>query len=111
MTQLSEQHIKDLLAGINDPNSDSDIISLGWLRGVHPTFGRVPSGALWIMNSVGLNIFIAIVGISSGPTFIDGLRDVGVGVFFWGVAVTSAAPRARTSGASPSPRFPCCSLR
>ena len=34
MTQLSEQHIKDLLAGINDPNSDSDIISLGWLRGI-----------------------------------------------------------------------------
>ncbi|MGD8773116.1 MAG: TrkA C-terminal domain-containing protein, partial [Gammaproteobacteria bacterium] len=43
-------------------------IVLGWLRGVHPTFGRVPSGALWMMNSVGLNVFIAIVGISSGPT-------------------------------------------
>ncbi|MGI9329195.1 MAG: TrkA C-terminal domain-containing protein, partial [Gammaproteobacteria bacterium] len=27
-------------------------IILGWLRGVHPTFGRVPSGALWMMNSV-----------------------------------------------------------
>ncbi len=34
MTQLTEQYVKDLLAGINDPNSDSDIISLGWLRGI-----------------------------------------------------------------------------
>ena len=64
-------------------------IILGWLRGVHPTFGRVPSGALWMMNSVGLNVFIAVVGISSGPTFIAGLKQVGVGIFFWGVFATS----------------------
>jgi len=64
-------------------------ILLGWLRGVHPTFGRVPSGALWMMNSVGLNVFIAIVGISSGPTFIEGLRQAGFGVFVWGLVVTS----------------------
>lgn len=34
MTQLSEQYVKDLLAGITDPNTESDIISLGWLRGI-----------------------------------------------------------------------------
>ena len=64
-------------------------IILGWLRGVHPTFGRVPSGALWIMNSVGLNVFIAVVGISSGPTFVAGLQQVGFGIFFWGIFATS----------------------
>jgi putative transport protein len=64
-------------------------IVLGWLRGVHPTFGRVPSGALWMMNSVGLNVFIAIVGITSGPTFIAGVKEAGFGVFFWGIFVTS----------------------
>ena len=64
-------------------------ILLGWLRGVHPTFGRVPSGALWMMNSVGLNVFIAIVGISSGPTFIAGLKEAGFSIFFWGIFVTS----------------------
>ncbi|MGD8532450.1 MAG: aspartate-alanine antiporter [Gammaproteobacteria bacterium] len=64
-------------------------IVLGWLRGVHPTFGRVPSGALWMMNSVGLNVFIAIVGISSGPTFIAGVKEAGFGLLFWGVFVTS----------------------
>ena len=64
-------------------------IILGWLRGVHPTFGRVPSGALWMMNSVGLNVFIAIVGISSGPTFIAGVQQAGFGIFFWGIFVTA----------------------
>jgi len=64
-------------------------ILLGWLRGVHPTFGAVPSGALWIMNSVGLNVFIAVVGISSGPTFVSGLQEVGFGIFFWGIFATS----------------------
>jgi len=64
-------------------------ILLGWLRGVHPTFGGIPSGALWMMNSVGLNVFIAVVGISSGPTFIAGLQEVGFGIFFWGVFATS----------------------
>ena len=39
----------------------------GWLRSVHPTFGRIPSPTVWFMNSVGLNVFIAVVGISSGP--------------------------------------------
>ena len=64
-------------------------ILLGWLRGVHPTFGAVPSGALWMMNSVGLNVFIAVVGISSGPTFIAGLQEAGFGIFFWGIFATS----------------------
>ena len=64
-------------------------ILLGWLRGVHPTFGAVPAGALWMMNSVGLNVFIAVVGISSGPTFVAGLQEVGFGIFFWGIFATS----------------------
>jgi ATP-binding protein involved in chromosome partitioning len=34
MTNISEQYVKDLLAGISDPYSGSDLISLGWLRGI-----------------------------------------------------------------------------
>jgi ATP-binding protein involved in chromosome partitioning len=34
MTILSEQYVKDLLAKITDPYSGSDLISLGWLRGI-----------------------------------------------------------------------------
>jgi putative transport protein len=61
----------------------------GWLRSVHPTFGRIPSSTVWFMNSVGLNVFIAVVGISSGPGFVAGLQQLGFSLFFWGVVVTT----------------------
>ena len=61
----------------------------GWLRSVHPTFGRIPSSTLWFMNSVGLNVFIAVVGISAGPGFVAGLKSLGISLFLWGVLATS----------------------
>jgi len=61
----------------------------GWLRSVRPTFGRIPSPTVWFMNSVGLNVFIAVVGISSGPGFIAGLQQLGFSLFLWGVMVTT----------------------
>jgi putative transport protein len=64
-------------------------IFVGWLRTVKPWIGNVPQPTLWFMNSVGLNVFIAIVGISSGPTFIAGLQEAGFGIFFWGLFATS----------------------
>lgn len=61
----------------------------GWLRSVHPKFGRIPTSTVWFMNSVGLNIFIAIVGISAGPGFINGLKTQGAGLFLWGALATT----------------------
>jgi len=61
----------------------------GWLRSVRPKFGRIPSPTVWFMNSAGLNIFIAIVGISAGPGFVNGLRTQGIGLFLWGALATT----------------------
>ena len=61
----------------------------GWFRSVRPTFGRIPSSTVWFMNSVGLNIFIAVVGISAGPGFVNGLKTQGVGLFLWGALATT----------------------
>lgn len=61
----------------------------GWLRSVRPTFGRIPTPTVWFMNSVGLNIFIAIVGISAGPGFVNGLKTQGAGLFLWGALATT----------------------
>jgi len=61
----------------------------GWLRSVRPKFGRIPTPTVWFMNSVGLNIFIAIVGISAGPGFVNGLKTQGVGLFLWGAVATT----------------------
>ncbi|MCK9511851.1 MAG: aspartate-alanine antiporter [Pigmentiphaga sp.] len=60
----------------------------GWLRGFMPKLGSVPSATLWFMNSVGLNAFIAVVGITAGPTFIAGLQQVGIEMFLWGLFAT-----------------------
>ncbi len=64
-------------------------IFVGWLRTVKPQIGNIPQPTLWFMNSVGLNVFIAIVGIASGPTFIAGLKEAGFGLFIWGLIATS----------------------
>jgi putative transport protein len=61
----------------------------GWLRSVHPKFGRIPTSTVWFMNSVGLNIFIAVVGISAGPGFVNGLKTQGIGLFLWGAVATT----------------------
>ncbi len=61
----------------------------GWLRSVRPTFGRIPSPTLWFINSIGLNVFIAVVGISSGPSFVTGLEQLGLSLFLWGIVVTT----------------------
>lgn len=62
---------------------------LGWLRTIHPTFGRIPSPALWLMNTLGLNVFIAVVGISAGPGFVEGIEEVGLSLLIWGIVATS----------------------
>jgi putative transport protein len=62
---------------------------LGYLRAIRPTFGRIPEPALVLMNTLGLNVFIAIVGINAGPGFIAGLQQVGLSLFLWGIVATS----------------------
>ena len=60
----------------------------GWLRSFTPKLGSVPPATVWFMNTAGLNIFIAVVGISAGPTFIAGLKEVGFEMFLWGIFAT-----------------------
>jgi len=61
----------------------------GWLRSKRPTFGQIPEPSLWILNNVGLNMFIAIVGISAGPSFVQGFQEVGLPLFLIGALATS----------------------
>jgi putative transport protein len=62
---------------------------LGYYRTRKPTFGRIPGPALALMNTLGLNVFIAIVGINAGPGFVAGLQQVGISLFLWGMVATS----------------------
>ncbi|MBD5311982.1 MAG: aspartate-alanine antiporter [Bacteroides sp.] len=61
----------------------------GWLRSRRPTFGKIPDSALWLMNNLGLNVFIAVVGINAAPSFVAGLRSVGPMLLVAGVIGTT----------------------
>ncbi|MFH1295872.1 MAG: aspartate-alanine antiporter [Bacteroidota bacterium] len=60
----------------------------GWLRSKHPNVAQIPQPALWIMTNLGLNAFIAVVGISAGPSFVDGFKQVGPMLFAIGAAAS-----------------------
>jgi putative transport protein len=59
----------------------------GWLRAVRPTFGRIPEAATWVFDTVGLTVFIGVVGLSAGPSFIAGLQKSGVSLVLVGLVV------------------------
>jgi putative transport protein len=59
----------------------------GWLRAVHPTFGRIPQSAMWIFDTVGLTVFMACVGLAAGPSFFSGLQKSGLSLVFVGLVI------------------------
>ena len=59
----------------------------GWLRAVHPTFGRIPEPAMWVFDTVGLTVFIGVVGLSAGPSFVSGLQKSGASLIVVGLVV------------------------
>ena len=59
----------------------------GWLRAVHPTFGRIPGSAMWIFDTVGLTVFMACVGLAAGPSFFSGLHKSGLSLVFVGLVI------------------------
>jgi putative transport protein len=57
----------------------------GWLRSVRPFFGRIPEAAIWIFDTVGLCVFIGVVGITAGPGSVTGLQRTGVSLVIVGL--------------------------
>lgn len=51
---------------------------LGRLSSVNPRFGGIPGPALWLFDSLGLNGFLALVGMQAGPGFVRGLQQSGM---------------------------------
>lgn len=61
---------------------------LGWLRAKRPVYGAIPKASLWVFNNLGLNMYIAVIGIASGPSFISAFTEVGPKIFIAGLIVT-----------------------
>lgn len=63
-------------------------IVLGWWRNRHPRFGYIPPQVVWFLDNIGLNLFIAIIGLTAGPSFIPAIREVGVMLVAIGAVAT-----------------------
>jgi putative transport protein len=62
---------------------------IGYLRALHPTFGRVPGAARWIFMELGLMTFMAGVGLRAGSGILETLAQSGMSLFLAGVCVTT----------------------
>ncbi len=60
----------------------------GWLRSIHPTFGQIPTGAQWIFTDLGLNLFIACVGLTAAPKAVHALQTTGAALLVAGMILT-----------------------
>lgn len=61
---------------------------LGWLRTRKPTYGHIPTSVTWLFDKLGLNMFIAVIGLTSGRSFISGISEIGFSLFLVGIICT-----------------------
>ena len=61
---------------------------IGYLRSVHPTFGRLPDAARWILMEFGLLLFMAGVGLRAGGDILETFVTAGPVLVVAGIAVT-----------------------
>jgi putative transport protein len=63
-------------------------LAIGYLRSIHPTFGRLPDAACWILMEFGLLLFMAGVGLRAGGNIIETFIAGGPVLVFAGICVT-----------------------
>ena len=63
-------------------------IFFGWLRSIRPTWGYIPTPVQWVFSDLGLNLFIACVGLAAGPRAVDALKQAGLSIFIAGACLT-----------------------
>lgn len=63
-------------------------IVIGFLRSVHPTFGRLPEPVRWIFMEFGLLLFMAGVGLRAGGDIVETFLEAGPKLVIAGILVT-----------------------
>lgn len=63
-------------------------ITIGFLRSIHPTFGRLPEPVRWIFMEFGLLLFMAGVGLRAGGDIIETFMNAGPKLVVAGIIVT-----------------------
>ena len=61
---------------------------LGWLRARKPSFGHIPTSVVLLFNNPGINMFIAVLGITAGGALLHGLKEAGGWIILIGALLT-----------------------
>lgn len=61
---------------------------LGYIHSKHPQVAYIPKETVWFLNNIGISVFVAIIGINIGPTFINGIKSLGGAFIIAGILVT-----------------------
>ena len=62
---------------------------LGWLRSKRPVFGAIPDAAVWLMRTIGLSVYVAVIGIAAAASFSKALNEIGWTILIAGMLATS----------------------
>ncbi len=60
----------------------------GWLRARRPTFGQLPTAAAQYLKDFGLTVFVACIGLATGPEALHQILQHGVALVVAGFAVS-----------------------
>jgi putative transport protein len=63
-------------------------LTLGHLRATRPRFGRIPEASALVFETLGLSVFLALVGLQAGPAAMAAIRSSGVSLLAAGAIVT-----------------------
>jgi putative transport protein len=61
---------------------------IGFLRSIHPTFGRMPSAARYVLMELGMLFFMGAIGLKAGHGIIAALEQSGAALIAAGMLTT-----------------------
>ena len=61
---------------------------IGFLRSIHPTFGRMPSAARYVFMELGMLFFMTAIGLKAGRGIVAALEQSGLALIAAGVLTT-----------------------
>ncbi|MEB7792119.1 aspartate-alanine antiporter [Enterococcus faecalis] len=59
----------------------------GWVRERHQNIGAIPGPTRWFIKSLGLNLYIATLGLEAGSSFLPALKSMGIKVLLIGAVI------------------------
>jgi putative transport protein len=67
-------------------------LTLGYLRSIHARFSGIPEASVWLLQTLGLSAFLALIGLQAGPSIVESLKTFGVSLLASAAVITLLPP-------------------